>query len=179
MRIRFLLPIPCLLALLQISCQTPDPRNPSTRVEDEHAQSAVARTLDDFHDAADRADERRYFAHVAPEGVFLGTDGSERWDVAAFRAYAHPHFARGKGWTYRATERHVTLAPTGHVAWFDETLANESYGPCRGPGVLRRIDGAWKIAQYNLTIPIPNELARDVVAMIRAQRNKPATAPVE
>ena len=30
------------------------------------------------------------------------------------------------------------------------------------------IGGEWKIAQYNLTIPIPNLLATDVVAMIRA-----------
>jgi ketosteroid isomerase-like protein len=127
----------------------------------------VARTLDDFHDAAACADGRRYFAHFAPEGVFLGTDGAERWDVAAFRAYAHPHFAQGKGWSYRATERNITLAPDGDVAWFDEALTNDSYGPCRGTGVLRRIDGAWKVAQYNLTIPIPNELAKTVVGMIR------------
>ena len=28
-------------------------------------------------------------------------------------------------------------------------------------------DDAWKIAQYNLSIPIPNALALDVVDMIR------------
>ena len=82
--------------------------------------ATVAQVLDDFHDAAAQADEDRYFAHFAPEGVFLGTDSSERWDVAAFRAYAHPHFANGKGWTYRATARHVQLAPDGDVAWFDK-----------------------------------------------------------
>jgi ketosteroid isomerase-like protein len=133
------------------------------------AESRVAAVLDDFHDAAARADEARYFAHFAPEAVFLGTDGGERWDVAAFRAYAHPHFAQGKGWTYRATERHVALSPDGQVAWFDEVLENASYGPCRGSGVLRQIDGAWKIAQYNLTIPIPNELTKTVVEMIRSR----------
>ena len=154
-----------LLALLQTSCQTPGSRNESANVN--RARDEAARTLDDFHDAASKADEQRYFGHFAPDGVFLGTDASERWDVPAFRAYAHPHFAQGKGWTYRATERHVTLAPDGNVAWFDETLANESYGPCRGSGVLRKIDGEWKIAQYNLTIPIPNELAKTVVGMIR------------
>ena len=165
MRSPYLLPILCFLTVLTPGCQTPHSPNGSTRIE--HSHDEVARALDDFHDAAARTDERRYFAHFAPEGVFLGTDGAERWDVAAFRAYAHPHFAQGRGWSYRATERNITLAPDGDVAWFDETLANESYGPCRGTGVLRRIDGEWKIAQYNLTIPIPNDLAKTVVGMIR------------
>ena len=53
----------------------------------------VARVLDDWHDAAASADEARYFGHLSSDSVFLGTDATERWDVAAFRAYAHPHFA--------------------------------------------------------------------------------------
>ena len=36
-----------------------------------------------------------------------------------------------------------------------------------GSGALERIDGAWKIQQYHLTIPIPNDLAKDFVARIR------------
>src|SRR5439155_3716313 len=63
--------------------------------------SDLPRVLDDFHDAAARADEERYFAHFAPEGVFVGTDAGERWDLKAFREYAHPHFAKGKAWTFR------------------------------------------------------------------------------
>jgi len=74
--------------------------------------------LDDLHDAAARADEERYFAHFARGGVFLGTDATERWDVAAFRAYAHPHFARGKAWSLRGVRRNVAVR--GDLAWFDE-----------------------------------------------------------
>jgi ketosteroid isomerase-like protein len=169
-------PLPLLALLLPLSCGCAAP----SRTGAPHSRAhAVAQVLDDFHDAAARADEPHYFSHFAPDGVFLGTDGSERWDVPAFRAYAHPHFAQGTGWTYRATARHVQLSPDGQVAWFDEVLDNASYGPCRGTGVLRRINGHWKIAQYNLTIPIPNELAKDVVEMIRAPRNQPATQPVQ
>ncbi len=50
---------------------------------------------------------------------------------------------------------------------FDEVLDSESYGECRGSGVLRRIDGNWRIVQYNLTIPLPNEIAAEVVERIR------------
>src|SRR5688572_25567219 len=92
-----------LLIPLTFACRAPanDPRDARDARDPRDARTRVAETLDDFHDAAGRADEQRYFAHFAPEGVFLGTDGSERWDVAAFRAYAHPHFAAGRGWTYR------------------------------------------------------------------------------
>ena len=101
------------------------------------------------------------FYRFAPEGVFLGTDASERWTVEEFRRYAHPHFAKGKAWSFRALSRHVVFSENGAVAWFDEALDTPNLGPARGSGVLVKIAGEWKIAQYNLSIPIPNELARD------------------
>jgi len=134
----------------------------------------VGRVLDDFHRAAAAADEARYFDLLADHAVFLGTDGSERWDKAAFRAFAHPHFAGGKGWTFTPRDRHVAFSADGNVAWFDEALDSASYGACRGSGVLERTKGAWKITQYNLSIPIPNHLADELVARIRAA---PATPP--
>jgi ketosteroid isomerase-like protein len=146
-----------LVALLLCACATTggDPR------------SEVAALLDDWHDAAADADETRYFGHMSPDFVFLGTDATERWDVPAFRAFAHPYFAKGKAWTFTPRERHVMLSPRGDVAWFDEKLDSATYGECRGSGVVRRVGGEWKVAHYNLTIPIPNDLAKEVVAKIR------------
>src|SRR5262245_21326927 len=74
--------------------------------------------LDDFHDAASKADYARYFAHWSPVSVFLGTDATERWVGAEFREYAKKRFDTGKGWTYRSHDRHVTLAPDGEHAFF-------------------------------------------------------------
>ena len=125
----------------------------------------VNQVLDDFHKAASEADEDRYFRHFTSDAVFMGTDASERWDVPTFRAYAHPFFVEDKGWTFTPQSRNVAMH--GDVAWFDEVLESASYGECRGTGVLRREGGTWKIAQYNLTIPIPNALARDFVSRIR------------
>jgi ketosteroid isomerase-like protein len=132
-------------------------------------RAGVDSVLTAFHLAASEADSERYFGLFAEDAVFIGTDASERWTVDAFRAYAEPYFERGQGWTYVATERHVTIAPDGTTAWFDEILDSQSYGVTRGTGVLVREGGGWKVAQYHLTIPVPNALAREVVDMIRAR----------
>jgi len=100
--------------------------------------------------------------------VFLGTDGGERWAGDEYREFATSYFSRGKGWAYLPSSRTVQIAADGRTAWFDEKLENEWFGDCRGSGVLQLYDGDWKIEQYNLTIPIPNGIAADVVASIRS-----------
>ncbi|MFN0010462.1 MAG: nuclear transport factor 2 family protein [Phycisphaerales bacterium] len=135
-------------------------------------QAAVASVLDAFHLAASAANETAYFALFAPEGVFIGTDASERWTVPEFRAYAQPHFSKGKGWTYVPGERHVDVNPEKTVAWFDEALASEKYGACRGTGVLRKVGADWRISQYHLTVPVPNDLLPRVSALIKAEERK-------
>ena len=130
----------------------------------------VEALLDAFHAAAAQANEAAYFDLFAPEGVFLGTDATERWDKKAFQAFAHPYFAKGTAWTFVPRDRHVSFSADGRVAWFDELLDSQTYGECRGSGVLEKIDGRWKVQQYNLSIPLPNDLAKGVVAQIRAAK---------
>jgi phosphohistidine phosphatase SixA len=128
----------------------------------------VARTLDEFHDAAATGDEARYFAILPDDAVFLGTDGTERWTGAEFREFAIGYFERGPAWTYVPMARNVTVAEGGALAWFDEVLDNDAYGECRGTGVLALRDGAWVLRQYNLTVPVPNDLMRGTAERIRA-----------
>ena len=130
------------------------------------AERDIARELDDLHDAAAHADEPRYFDHFAPQAVFLGTDATERWDLAAFRAYAHPRFSEGKGWTFHVERRAVTFDADGDAAWFDEDLRGERLGPARGTGVLLRDGARWRVAQYNLALTIPNERFDAVRALL-------------
>jgi len=133
-------------------------------------EEAIGHTLDALHAAAAAADGERYFALFAPDAVFIGTDAAERWTVEQFRGYALPLFARGTGWVYRPRERRITLAglPCACIAWFDELLDSQNYGTSRGTGVLvRDEDGEWKIAQYALTFPIPNDLAEELTGRIR------------
>jgi hypothetical protein len=138
----------------------------------EESKARVSAALDALHSAAARADGV-YFSLFAPEAVFYGTDASERWTLEEFRAYAEPIFARGQGWTYVSTERHVFLDADGDTAWFDERLENKKYGEVRGSGVLVLREGAWLVAQYNLAFPVPNTLATDLVERIRSLGVKP------
>ena len=126
--------------------------------------------LDRFHAAAARADGPDYFACLSPDAVFLGTDATERWSVPQFRAYCEPYFSKGRGWTYVARERHVTLSRDRSTAWFDERLESASYGEVRGSGALRRDGQGWRITQYVMSLPVPNELAKELVEKIRARR---------
>jgi len=96
--------------------------------------------------------------------------GGERWEGEEDRAFVHRYFSQGKGWTYVPSSRSITVAADGRTAWFDERLENEWYGECRGTGVLQLREGEWNIEQYNLSIPIQNELDGEVVARIRDTR---------
>ena len=108
----------------------------------------------------------------AQRDLRLGTDASERWTRDEFRAWAKPFFARGKAWSFTAVSRHVSFSKDGMVAWFDEALSTPNMGPARGSGVLVKDGSAWKIAQYNLSIPIPNDLMDDFKARIEAHAKK-------
>lgn len=137
------------------------------------AEKAVAAVLDDWHLAAAQADEARYFGHLAEGAVFLGTDPEERWTKAAFQAWAHPSFQRGRAWSFKATRRAVALSDDGRTAWIDEDLDTPNLGPARGTGVLTRDGAAWRIRQYSLSVPIPNPLMKAVKAQIEALAKKP------
>ena len=131
------------------------------------ATKAIDGVLSSFHQAASDADGDLYFSLFANNAVFMGTDATERWSVDEFKAFAQPYFSEGRGWTYKKTERHVYVSEDGNTAWFDEMLWNEKYGTCRGTGVLVLTGDGWRIAQYNLTFPIPNDLSAEFTAKIK------------
>jgi hypothetical protein len=149
-----------LAALGACATAAPDAADESARAE---------ATLSMLHEAAAKADGARYFSLFTPDAVFVGTDVSEYWTLAQFRAYAAPVFGAGRGWTYRARERQIAIEPIPCrcVASFHEVLDSEKYGTARGSGVLRKVGGEWKVAQYVLSFPVPNALAERVTAEIK------------
>ena len=143
------------------------------------SKANVNTTLDAWHKAAAEANYNDYFALMADDAVFIGTDATENWNKTAFQAYAKPHFDKGKAWRFTALERHIYFDATGKTAWFDELL-NTQMKICRGSGVLVKIGKEWKIKQYVLSMTIPNENSNEVIkvkasledAMIQTLKSK-------
>ena len=118
----------------------------------------INKVLDNLHKYASEANGEKYFQLFNDQAVFHGTDLNERWSIDEFKKYAQNRFNTGTGWTYKSLERNIFINSSNTTAWFDEILINEKYGKFRGTGVLSKVDGMWKIDQYNLLFPIPNDL---------------------
>ena len=106
---------------------------------------------------------------MSDDAVFIGTDASERWTKPEFSDYA----GKTNGWVYTLKTRNINLTPRGDSAWFDEILISRNYGTSRGTGVLIRTQSGWKISQYHLTFPIPNELADRITDEIKRHEAEP------
>jgi ketosteroid isomerase-like protein len=131
-------------------------------------KQSITKVLNSFHQAAANAQAKPYFNLMSQDAIFLGTDASERWSKEEFKAFVMPYFSKGTGWLYTPTERNISLLEQGQVAFFDELLFSEVYGTCRGSGVLMKTDQGWRISQYNLSIPMPNGLAKALVKQIKS-----------
>ena len=134
-----------------------------TATSQESSIDAINRVLDGYHAAAAAGDWETYFDLMSEDGVFIGTDASERWTKPQFRQYS----SGSNGWVYTPQRRNINLTPDGASAWFDEALLSQSFGTSRGTGVLIRTANGWKISQYHLTLPIPNGMVRDITDRIK------------
>ena len=103
-------------------------------------EQQVRAVLDDWHQAASVADEPRYFGHFAPNGVFMGTDPTERWTVAEFRKWAKPQFQRKSAWSFkpRAAYRFFRRSQNGLVRRDAGYAEPGSVPRNRRPGVAGR-----------------------------------------
>ncbi len=136
-------------------------------------EQEVSTVLDKWHNAAATANFDEYFGLMTDNSIFMGTDATEYWTKKQFMNFSKPYFDRGKAWSFKATVRHIYSSPENpNIAWFDEELDTPNLGLSRGTGVLQKIAGEWKIEQYNLTVPIPNDLVNGVVKKIEEYSNK-------
>lgn len=132
------------------------------------SKNEVNKVLDAWHKAAADANFDAYFGLMTNDGVFIGTDAMENWQNLAFKEFSKPYFDRGKAWNFSAVERNIYVNDSNDFAWFDELLDTQMK-ICRGSGVLKRVDGNWKIAHYVLSIAVPNE---NVDELIRLKQEK-------
>lgn len=144
------------------------------KAEIRQATEAVGAVIDDWHLAASESDEERYFGHMAADAVFIGVNEGNRWVRDAFRRWAHPQFEAKQGWSFKSSRRDIAIAPSGNVAWFDETLETPAMGLCNGAGVMVKSGDTWVIAQYALSLPLPEGQAfTEILEVIRVQKLVP------
>lgn len=155
------------LLLLLLSLSACNFSSKTTTIETSEVQSEeiseekINTLLENWHAAAANANFEDYFALMADDGIFIGTDATENWQNAAFREFSKPYFDKGKAWSFSTLERNIYTSKNRQTAWFDELLDTQM-GICRGSGVLENVEGDWKIKHYVLSIAIPNEYVSEV-----------------
>lgn len=125
-------------------------------------KEAVKNVLNSWHKNAAEANFEAYFNGMTTNGVFIGTDASENWNLAEFEEFSKPYFDKGKAWSFTPFNRNIYIDTNGKIAWFDELL-DTWMGVCRGSGVLKKIDGSWKIEHYVLSLTVPNDNIEEVI----------------
>lgn len=124
----------------------------------------VNTVLTAWHKAAADADFETYFGLMTEDAIFIGTDATENWERPEFEAFSKPYFDKGKAWSFTAVERNIFVNEAQDFAWFDELLDTQMK-LCRGSGILKKVNGEWKIAHYVLSISIPNDNVTAVIAL--------------
>jgi len=128
----------------------------------ENDKPMINTILDSWHKAAANAEFDNYFSYMTSNGVFIGTDATENWQLDAFKAFSKPYFDKGKAWSFTSLERNIYFDKSHNTAWFDELLDTQMK-ICRGSGVLIKEGKNWKIAHYVLSMTIPNDTIDEVV----------------
>ncbi|MBU2900292.1 nuclear transport factor 2 family protein [Maribacter dokdonensis] len=133
-------------------------------------KAQITETLNSWHAAAGSADFDAYFDLMTNDAVFIGTDATENWQRDAFMGFSKPYFDKGKAWNFTAVERNIYINNEADFAWFDELLDTQMK-ICRGSGVLKKINGQWKVAHYVLSIAVPNDLVDELVELKKETDN--------
>jgi hypothetical protein len=127
--------------------------------------TSLNKFLNDWHLAAAQAMAEVFFNSISDNGIYIGTDATERWTKAEFIKFAKPYFDKGKAWDFKPYNRDVHVSKNGQFVWFSELL-DTWMGICRGSGVLEYTSSGWKIHQYHLSVTVPNDLVRDFISLV-------------
>lgn len=134
-------------------------------------EMAIHQFLDAWHHAAAVADEDTFFGGMAPDGIYLGTDATERWLRDDLREWSKKYFERESAWAFTPKNRKVYRSEDGRTAWFEELL-DTWVGVCRGSGVLQKTAEGWKITHYNLAVTVPNEVINGFIKLVKEAPDK-------
>ena len=148
--------------LIIISCMACQNKN------DDEIISLLNQKIDNWHNAASKANFDDYFNFISNDGIFIGTDLSERWTKTEFSNFSKPYFEKGKAWSFSAKERSIRLNKIKTIAWFDEVL-DTWMGDCRSTGVLSINNEQWQLEHYQLSVTIDNELMPQFLEITKSE----------
>ena len=122
--------------------------------------------MNTWHQAAAQADAELFFGLMTEEGVYIGTDATERWLRDELKEWSKKAFERSSAWTFTAIERNWHfLSP--EVAIGDELLETWM-GTCRSTMVLKKVEGQWLIFHYQLSVTVPNERIQEFKTLMES-----------
>jgi hypothetical protein len=122
--------------------------------------------LNKWHNDVAKYDYDSYFDFMSEGFIYLGTDPGERWTKASFSEYCKPYFERKSTWDFKTNWRNWYFSDDQSIAWFEESLETQME-ECRGSGVLKKVNGEWKIAHYNLSVVIENSKMKKFIKLRR------------
>lgn len=119
-------------------------------------EAVIDSLINAWHHAAAVADEAEFFGRMTTDGIYIGTDATERWLRDELKEWSKKYFDREEAWSFTPLSRDIKLGAGGQIAWFDELL-DTWMGVCRSTGVMVKEGNEWKIAHYQLSITLPND----------------------
>lgn len=133
-----------------------DTRRQTNCLSDQTTIHLIDSLMNEWHHAAAVADETAFFGRMSEDGIYIGTDATERWLRDELAVWSKKYFDRETAWAFTPLSRNIRLAPVGQVAWFDELL-DTWMGTCRSTGILELRNKEWKLVHYHLSIAVPND----------------------
>jgi hypothetical protein len=159
-----------LLVTLVAGCSSAPENTRRPPDSDDQLRARVNAFVDEWHQDAAHA-RPAFFDKIARDGVYIGTDKTERWTREEFRKWAQPAFARPVAWAFTPLHRHIDFTPDHDVIWFDEQVRS-SMGILQASGVVRATPASFEIVHYQLSIAVPNDVIPQVTGVIKAFESK-------
>ena len=139
-------------------------------VPDDAFRALLNAFVDEWHQDAAQA-RPAFFDKIAADGIYIGTDKTERWTKEVFREWAKPAFARPTAWAFTPLHRNISSTPDRQIVWFDEQVRS-SMGILQATGVVRPTAKGFEIVHYQLSIAVPNDVIPQVTGAIKAFESK-------
>jgi hypothetical protein len=136
------------------------------------AKKKIDKLMDEWHLAAAEADADAFYGKMTEDGIYIGTDISERWLRDELRSWAKSAFDKAPAWDFKAKDRTIYLDPNDPtIAWLEESL-DTWMGPCRGSAVLKETAEGWRIKHYHLAVAVPNDAIDQYLKILGLKRPK-------